>query len=460
MKLALLGGGGVRAPLFVITAIQRAERIGVTEICLMDVDNEKLALIEKLCKAIVIQVGSKVRITSTTDPEIAISGAGHIITTIRVGAEQGRVLDERIALRHGVLGQETTGPGGFAMALRSIPVILKYAELRDRLSPNAWIHNFTNPSGLVTQALYDEGFHHVVGICDGANSAQRAVARACSLDARSLRAEVFGLNHLSWTRTVRHHGEDLLSSLLKTSSFQNTTLMRIFDPWLIDHFHMFLNEYLFYYYYAEKAVASILASEKTRGEEILVLNQRLLADLRSIEAEKDPVAAIQAFNAYEHRRSSTYMYYAQSDAPTPEQADKTYAPQDHLQEGASEGYAGVALDLIEAIDHDRPLYTALNVPNQGAIDGLRPEDVVEVSCFVDGEGIHPQKIGEIPEEHHLLISSVKRYERLTVEAVRTHSRDTAIGALMAHPLVLSYSRASALTDEYLTALAPYVGIWH
>src|SRR5919109_3359385 len=151
MKLTLIGGGGVRAPLFVAAALRRAERVGLEELCLMDVDAEKLAIFGGLCRAVALRAGSRVRITITTDPRAALEGAKHVVTTIRVGFEQGRVLDERIALKHGVLGQETTGPGGFAMALRSIPALLGYAALAEEVSPGAWLYNFTNPAGLVTQ---------------------------------------------------------------------------------------------------------------------------------------------------------------------------------------------------------------------------------------------------------------------------------------------------------------------
>src|SRR5919206_1087588 len=215
MKLALIGGGGVRSPLFVASALRRAERVNLEELCLMDVDAEKLAIFGALCQEVARRAESDVRITTTTDPRAALEGAGHVVTTIRAGGEHGRVLDERIALKHGVLGQETTGPGGFAMALRSIPAILQYAELLERVSPGAWMFSFTNPAGLVTQALRDAGFTRTVGICDGANVGHHAVASWLGVDHRRLRAEVFGLNHLSWTRRVLLGGQDLLAPLLR-----------------------------------------------------------------------------------------------------------------------------------------------------------------------------------------------------------------------------------------------------
>jgi 6-phospho-beta-glucosidase len=459
MKLTLIGGGGVRAPLFVASALRRTQRLGIEELCLMDVDAEKLQIISGLCRAIACISGSLTRITSTTDARAALEEAHYVVTTVRVGAEGGRVLDERIALRHGVLGQETTGPGGFAMAMRSIPVILGYAELLEQVSPGAWIFNFTNPAGLVTQALRDRGFNRVVGICDGANEAQHAVARWLGVDAHRLQAQVFGLNHLSWTSHVLLDGQDVLGPLLRNPAFLSDTRLNIFDPELVERLGMWLNEYLFYYYYAERAFTRINAEDKTRGEEIVELNRRLLDQLCAIDVERDPQAAIAVYYAYEKRRGATYMHYARPDAPTPQEADQHTQAADTVTEAVGEGYAGVALDVIEGLQADEPVHTALNVPNAGAITCMRPGDVVEVHCRVDRQGVHSLSVGEVPEPQEMLMRAVKLYERLAVEASRDRSRATAVDALMAHPLVLSYSRAKALVDEYLAAHARYVGTW-
>jgi 6-phospho-beta-glucosidase len=458
MKIAVIGGGGVRTPLAVAAAVRRAERIGLDELCLMDTDAEKLALIGALCQVVVRRLDSPLRVTTTTDPRQAVAEAQHVITSIRVGAEQGRVLDERIALRHGVLGQETTGPGGFAMALRSIPALLGYAKLIEEVSPGAWMFNFTNPAGLVTQALRDSGFSRTVGICDGANLGQHAVADWLKVDANRLRPEVFGLNHLSWMRRVWLDGEDVLARLLRDPAFLSGTTMSMFAPALVEHIGMWINEYLFYYYYSDRALKSISADEKTRGEEVLDLNRRLIDQLRAVDIERNPDEALRVYHGYAQRRSATYMHYARADAPTMQEADLAEVVGTFTSE-AGEGYAGVALNLIEAMQSGTPLYTAVNVPNEGAIDCMRPGDVVEVSCQVDHDGVHPLPIGAVPEPQELLMRSVKQYERLTVEAALTHSRRTAVLALMAHPLVLSYSLAEALVDEYLEAHRASVGTW-
>jgi 6-phospho-beta-glucosidase len=448
MKLTLIGGGGVRTPLAVAATLRRAGRVGLKEICLMDVDAERLHIFGALARQAASHEGDSVCISSTTDAREALEGARYVITTFRVGGERARVLDERIALDSGVIGQETTGAGGFAVALRSIPAILDYAGLLEEVSPGAWIINFTNPAGLVTQALRDRGFDHTVGICDSANGAQNAIASWLKVDEKRLQAEVFGLNHLSWARRVWLDGENVLEPLLRDPAFLSGTLQRLFDPDLIGAIGMWLNEYLHYYYYSDRALEEIAGQDRTRGEQVLAWNRALIQKLRGIGVESDPQAAYDAYKAYMVRRVGTYM---------DDETGQATAGITDVEFDA--GYAGVALSVIEGLETGKPIYTALNVPNQGAIDCMRPDDVVEVSCLVDGDGVHPQPIGAIPEPQELLMRTVKLYERLTVEAILDRSRATAIRALMVHPLVLSYSRAARLLDEYLAAHAEYVGDW-
>lgn len=460
MKLTLVGGGGVRAPLFVGSALRRAERSGLTEICLQDINETKLELFGRISQELAKRTQSPVKISMTSNAEKALEGSSYVVTTVRPGDEEGRIKDERIALSHGVLGQETTGPGGFAMALRSIPVILEYAQLLKKVSPDAWLFNFTNPAGLVAQALQDEGYHRTIGICDGANGAQEALAKWFKVPQNDVHAEVAGLNHLSFTRSATINGEEVLQGLLDNDEFLGSTSQRMFDPKLIRRQRNWINEYLYYYYYAEKAVSALKSDVRTRGEEVKDLNRALMETLGSINLDTHANEALTRYYAYERRRSSTYMHYALNDAPTMEEADRlidAVADGDHADEG--EGYAGVALNLVDALQTGKPCYSGLNVRNDGAIEGLRPDDVVEVSCIVDKDGIRPLNIGKIAEPQFQLVQNVKQYERLAVKAIRERSRDTAVEAMMAHPLVLSYSRAVPLVDEYLEAHAQYAGEW-
>ena len=370
-----------------------------------------------------------------------------MITTVRVGGDHSRVLDERIALSHGVLGQETTGAGGFAMAMRTMPAILSYAQRLQELSPDAWVLNFTNPAGLVAQGLTYAGVSRVIGICDSANLAQHAVAEQLDTDPNALRPEVFGLNHLSWTRHVRTtDGQDVLAPLLRDDEFVAGTMQRFFERDLREHVGMWLNEYLYYWYYAERALAAIQSDVSTRGEEVEALNAALLGELEPLMAT-DPATALDYYMAYNDRRHAHYMHYADPGSNGRKLGEN------------GEGYAGVALDVIEALQTGNRLYTGLNVPNGTAIDGFLSDDVVEISCVIDGDGVRPEPIGSIPDAQASLMSSVKRYERAAAEAILNRSRERAIDALMLHPLVISYSRARALVDDYLEAHAASLPDW-
>lgn len=452
MKLTLIGGGGVRGPLFVSSCLSRADRLGIDEIALLDTRDDSLRLMAPIAEEMIRRSGSNVRLLASTDPDAAIRDAAYIVTTVRVGGDEARIRDERIALSHGVLGQETTGPGGFAMATRTIPVARRYAELADRLAPNATTFNFSNPAGLVTQALRDAGHDRVVGICDGANAAQANIARVLDVDPDALRAEVFGLNHLSWSRKVLLDGQDVLQPLLADPAFRAGTSLGLFDDEIIDMKRMWINEYLYYYYYQEAAIREITDAPSTRGEEVRTLNQGLFERLESVES---PDEALEVYYAYQRQRISTYMPYERA---VPKQSlESTPSPMSASR--MEEGYAGVALTVIEAMTSGSEAHTALNLPNAGAIDGLLDTDVVEVSCTISDGRIVPDPIEAVPEPELALMAAVKTYERLSAEAIDRRSPRLAIEALMAHPLVVSYPRAKRLVADYLDANRDHVGTW-
>src|SRR5215207_313860 len=403
MKLTVIGGAGVRTPRLIPSLVRRAARLDLQEVWLMDIDAAKLDLIGQLCQTLAAQHHAPFKLILTTDAREAIRDTDHIITTIRPGLEQGRALDERIAFRHGVLGQETTGAGGFAMAMRSLPAILAYCRMAAELAPKAWVYNFTNPAGLVAQGLYDAGIERVVGICDSANGAQTAACRFLGVPVERVFHEVFGLNHLSWTRSVRIDadadgtgGEEVLPGLLSDPSFISQTHMAMFDPDLRQSVGMFLNEYLHYFYHRDEALAALLAKPETRGEEVMRLTGELLARL----SEADPAKRLYIYQEVMGKREATYMAHARHGETRHE---PIVAGDD------DEGYAGVALGCVEAIATGAPHFTGLNVPNNGAIAGMRDNDVVEVTCWIDSNGVRPIAIGEIPESQYLLMRDVKRY---------------------------------------------------
>jgi 6-phospho-beta-glucosidase len=454
MKLTFIGGGSVRTPRLIPSLVRRASRIDLQELWLMDTDPAKLALIGSLCQSMAEMQRAPFKVILSTDAREAIAGAAHIITSIRPGLELGRVLDEKIAFKHGVLGQETTGAGGFAMAMRSLPAILRYCELAAEIAPGAWVYNFTNPAGLVAQGLHDAGIQHVIGICDSANGALHAASRYLGVPEAHIRHDVFGLNHLSWTRSVRVEadsdgsgGEEVLGALLSDPQFIASTHMAMFDPDLVRSLGMYLNEYLHYFYHRDEVLRDLLAKPETRGEEVIRFTGELL---RRLAAAATADEKIEVWTEVMAKRSATYMAHARHDAPRPKLTPVT---------GDDEGYAGVALGCVEAIATGTPHFTGLNVPNQGAIAGMHDDDVVEVSCRVDGTGPAPLPIGAVPEGQYLLMRDVKRYERLASAAIRGRSKALAYEALMAHPLIGSYPLAKALVNDYLEAHRSSVGEW-
>lgn len=453
MKLTIIGGGSVRTPRLIPSLVRRAARLDLSELWLLDDAPDKLRLIGGLCETMARQLGATFKIILTTDARAALRDAAHVITSIRPGLERGRALDERIAFQHGVLGQETTGAGGFAMAMRSLPAILDYAKLVAEIgAPNAWIYNFTNPAGLVAQGLHDAGIERVIGICDSANGAQHAVSRYLQVPLKQVYHEVYGLNHLSWTRSVRveregRPNEEVLPRLLEDEGFINATHMASFAPGLRRWLGSFLNEYLHYFYHRDEALAALLAKPETRGEEV----ERLTADLlHQLEDAANAEQALEIWRAVMGRRSATYMAHTRGGA------DRVKLPPVAEDE---EGYAAVALGCIEAIASNVPLYTGLNVPNNGSIDGLRADDMVEISCWIDRAGIRPIHIGAVPEPQYLLMRDVKQYERLAARAILERSKALAVEALTVHPLIGSYPLAEKLASAYLAAHRDLVGDW-
>ncbi len=455
MKLTIIGGAGVRTPRLIPSLVRRAEKLGLRELWLMDINAEKLDLIGGLCLSIAKQLDAPFKIIQTTAAPEAIHGADHIITTIRPGFEQGRALDEKIAFQLGVLGQETTGAGGFAMAMRSLPAILDYCRMAAELAPNAYIYNFTNPAGLVAQGLHDAGVRRVVGICDSANGAQHAASRYLGVPQGRIRHEVFGLNHLSWTRSIRidaepdgTSGEEVLPALLSDSDFIASTHMSMFHPLIVQTQGVFLNEYLHYFYHRDEVLKALLAKPETRGEEVARLTGELLERLRAVNPSRNPDEALHVYHEVMGKRSATYMAHAHEGKNTPQ------------NEEDDEGYAGVALGCVEAITTNQAHFTGLNVPNNGAINGLQDNDIVEVSCLVDSSGIRPILVGDLPEDQYLLVRTIKRYERLAVQAILQKSKSLAVEALAVHPLVGSYPLAIKLVDAFIQSHSQWVGDWH
>ncbi|MGQ9489961.1 MAG: family 4 glycosyl hydrolase [Anaerolineae bacterium] len=442
MKIAVLGAGGVRTPLIVAAMARRQPEIGLTDLALMDVDPERLAIIRALVNGVDGQGQLPFRTLWTTDARAALSGADFVVTTFRVGGIASRVIDERVPLRYGVLGQETTGPGGFAMAMRSIPVLLEYLTVMRQECPDAWLINFANPSGLLAEAAINVGgWQRTVGICDAPVMIARAVAHLLEVPLDELFLDYFGLNHLGWLRGAWHANRDYLPTLIAMLSRAGTMPGLPFSADLIRDLGLIPNEYLYYYYYTRQAVEHILAAGRTRGEQIAELNQRLYAELDRLHRAGDIAAMREVHASYLAERGGTYM------ATETGRRDLRLNGA-ALQELAGEGYAGVALDLIAGLRGAGTRVMVLNVPNRGAIRGMRDDDVVEVPTFVCRDLLRPLAVGTVPLGPLGLMQQVKAYEKLTIAAVTEGSYVRALHALTVHPLVRDYEIARAILDDY------------
>lgn len=465
MKMALIGGGGVRTVFFCQSLAKYAEKAGIDELRLMDSDAEKLHIFGNIAKYAVRET-QKLKVVLTNSVEDAVIDVDYVVTAIRVGGDEGRVKDERTALKLGVIGQETTGAGGFAYALRTIPVMLEYMKIIREKSNHATVFNFTNPAGLVTQALYEAGYDNTIGICDNATGVKIELAEALQVDAKDLFIRLYGLNHLTWADQVTLNGTDILDELMKHEDFiQNYHDFLYYDRDLIRQLHALPNGYLYYYYHRERALSNILKAPMTRGETILKLNQEMIKSLREIDVEKNPQKAYEIFNHIMNVRNDNYMSIELGGQKVKRiSLDlKNLGIQDLDHHDGKievlEGYAGVALNYIEAKTNNHVIDLALNVPNGNAIDFMKADDIVEVTCLVDQDGAKPVKIQDVPEANRLLMQQVKLYERLTVQAVKEKSLEVAVMALMEHPLVGSYSLAKQLVKNYQQVHKEYLGDW-
>lgn len=441
MKIALIGAAGVRTPLIVDALVRRGDRLGLTDVALMDIDAGRLALIGQLLPA------TPFTVSRTTDACAALRGADFVITTFRAGGIAARVLDETIPLEMGLLGQETTGPGGFAMAMRAIPVLLGYIEFMREACPEAWLINFANPAGLMAEAATTVGgWPRTVGICDAPEGMLRVAAAVLGAQPADVYLDYFGLNHLGWVRGVRMGGTDYLPQLIGMIRAAGGLPGLPFAPELIESLGMIPNEYLYYYYHGREAVDNLRAAGTTRALELVKLNDELFKTIGDLSARGEVDRMRSAHTAYLHRRGETYMT---RETGASHHAFDAFPAVAAAMEG--EGYAGVALDLVEALSGGRPRHMTLNVPNAGATQALPPDAVLEIPAYVSRGAVRPLALAPLPPAELGLMLQVKAYERLTVAAVADGSRAAATQALAIHPLVRDYGLARRLVQAYAEA---------
>jgi len=428
LKIAIIGGGSSYTPELVDGLIQRINEVPVTELALVDIEpgRQKVEIIAALTRRMLDRNGLEhVKISVHFSLDAAIADAHFVLTQFRVGQLPARAADERLGLKYDLIGQETTGVGGFAKALRTIPVMLDIAHKVETLAPDAWIINFTNPAGMVTEAITRHTKAKIIGLCNVPISMRHMVAKLLKAPFEEVQLQFAGLNHMVWVHKVTYQGRDVTKDVLEMMCDGATLTMNNIKeaPWPAE----FLRAlgaipcpYHRYFYQTREMIAEehSAASEKgTRAEQVMQVEKELF------ELYADP----------------------QLDSK-PEQLN--------FRGGAF--YSEVALELIRAIHNNLGSQLVVNARNNGAIQGLPDDAVIETNCIVDAQGAHPLAFGALPTGMLALAQQVKAYEQLAIEAAVKGDRHSGLLALVANPLVASATLAQPLLEEVLEVNKAYL----
>lgn len=424
LKVVTLGGGSGYTPELIDGFIRRHKELPVSEYWLVDIEagKEKLEIVGALAQRMVKKAGIAMTVHLTTRLDEALVGADFVTTQIRVGQLAARIQDEKIPLRYGVLGQETTGPGGFIKAQRTIPVLLNLCREMEKYCPDAWLINFTNPAGIVTEAIAKHSPIRSLGICSGANSMMRDIAGAYDVEREDVYARIMGLNHLIFADRITVQGKDVTDDFIEklAQDVGANQLKNIPDvglpPDFIRALKLYPLSYLKYFYLDREMVEHELEDLErgvgTRGEQSLTIEKSLFELYRDPNLCEKPAA---------------------------------------LSARGGALYSDTACSIISSIYNNKREIHVVNTPNQGSTPDLPDEAVIETNAMIDSNGAHPLAYGRLPVAVKGLIQSVKAFEELTVEAAITGDKRTALLALAAHPLVPSVEIAEKILRDYLAA---------
>jgi len=416
VKIAVIGGGSTYTPELIEGFARRGDVLSGVELVLHDIAADRLAVVGGLASRILAAQGSSHRLVTTTSLDEAVDAADAVLVQLRVGGQQARLIDETLPGRFGLLGQETTGPGGFAKALRTVPVVLNIAEVvAERAQSDAWIVDFTNPVGIVTRALLDQDYR-ALGLCNVAIGFQRRLAARFGVAADQVQLDHVGLNHLSWIRQVRVDGVDRMPDLLDTPAAEELAEAIRVPADLLRTLGAIPSYYLHYFYCTDRAIAE-QASGPHRAEEVLQIERTLLAMYADPALDHKPALLEQRGGAY---------------------------------------YSEAAAALVTSLLTGDRAHHYVNVRNNGSVAGLPDDAVVEVPATVDRAGAHPVPIAPLAPELLGLVQTVTAYEVLTIQAARTGDRRVAVRALLANPLVRQWDRAVPLLDALLEANRPHL----
>ncbi|MGP3988358.1 6-phospho-beta-glucosidase [Streptomyces sp. 3N207] len=411
MKLAVVGGGSTYTPELIDGFARLREVLPIDELALIDPAAERLELVGGLARRIFAKQGHPGTVTSTSDLDAGVDGADAVLLQLRVGGQAARERDETWPLECGCVGQETTGAGGLAKALRTVPVVLDIAERVRRGNPDAWIIDFTNPVGIVTRALLSAG-HKAVGLCNVAIGFQRKFARLLDVAPGELHLDHVGLNHLTWELGVRlggPEGTDVLPKLLAEHGEAVADDLHL-PRTLVDRLGVVPSYYL-RYYYAHDEVVRAQRGKPTRAAEVAALERQLL------DMYADP--ALDTKPELLARRGGAY-------------------------------YSEAAVDLAASLLREGgSTHQAVNTLNRGTLPFLPDDAVIETQARIDRDGAHPLPVPALDPQFTGLIAHVTAYEELALRAALHGGRDRVFKALLAHPLVGQLDHAEQLTDQLL-----------
>jgi 6-phospho-beta-glucosidase len=409
MKIAVIGAGSTYTPELVSGLSRERERLPIAELALHDIDDERRDVVGAMAQRMLAKQGYDGKLELTGDLDRAVDGADFVLLQIRVGGQAARLRDETLPLACGCIGQETTGAGGFAKAMRTVPVILGIADkVRERAKDDAWIVDFTNPVGIVTRALRNGG-HRAIGLCNVAIGFQRQFAQELGVEPERVVIDQVGLNHLTWVRHVWVDGKDVLPEALETRG--ETIAAQLDLPWsLVRELGVIPSYYLHYFYAHDEVLARQQAGEKPRAQAVAEIEADLLEMYRDPHLDEKPALLEQRGGAF---------------------------------------YSEAAIGLVGSIATSDDAVHVVDVRNEGALEGLAADDVVELPARVSANGATPLPQSPLAPELLGLVQHVAAYERLAADAAVTRDRATARKALLSHPLVGQWSMTEELVERVL-----------
>ena len=430
-KIGFIGGAGVRTPLVIFGINEAARELDADELVLYDLDIERAARIVQLGHEIVRREGGSLRIRVARTPEDAVDGASFVLNSVRVGGIASRASDERRAIACGYPGQETTGPAGIAMGQRTIPVAIEQARLVAKLAPEAWLINFTNPAGLITQAILQHSSAKAVGICDTPTEMIHRIQVALGAPASEVVCDYVGLNHLGWIRRITLRGEDVTDRVLADDAILTQLYPApLFDHELIRALRLLPTEYLFFYYSRTRALNNQRKQGSTRGEQIAQMNESLMTKLMTLLDDHQDSAALVAYVDYLNLRSGSYMKLEGEGRSAFEEHTPVVDPF-----RSATGYHRIALDVMRALSSTEERRVIVNVANGKTLADIAPDDIIETACAIGKGLIRPLASEPMPETVRGLVLAVKAYERAAIRAAVTGSTRDLREAMLLYPAI-------------------------